>query len=76
MKKNVGKADATIREILGIILIGLGIYSRNSILLMVVLVVLGLIAIITGLVGFCSLYTLLGISTVEKKPARKGRKRR
>jgi uncharacterized membrane protein HdeD (DUF308 family) len=68
MKKNEGTADRVIRVILGIILIGLGVYFQGAwgIVAMIVLIVLGLIAIITGITGFCGLYKLLNISTTKK----------
>jgi len=68
MKKNEGTADRVIRVILGIILIGLGVYFQSSwgLVAMIVLIVLGLIALITGITGFCGLYKLCKISTIKK----------
>ena len=68
MKKNEGTVDRIIRVILGIILIGLGVYFQSTwgLVAMIVLIVLGLIAIITGITGFCGLYKLLKISTIKK----------
>ena len=69
MQKNEGTVDRVIRVILGIILIGLGVYFQSSwgMVAMIVLIVLGLVALITGIIGFCSLYKLLKISTIKKK---------
>jgi len=69
MQKNEGTADRVIRVIIGIILIGLGVYFQGSwgIVAMIVLIVLGLAALITGIIGFCSIYKLLKISTIKKK---------
>jgi hypothetical protein len=68
MKKNVGTADRIIRIIIGIILIGLGIYFQASwgLVAMIVLVVVGLIALITGIIGYCGIYALCKISTNKK----------
>lgn len=68
MKKNEGTADRVIRVVLGIILIGLGVYFQSSwgLVAMIVLIVLGLAALITGIIGFCILYKLFKISTIKK----------
>ena len=68
MKKNEGTADRVIRVILGILLIGLGVYFQSSwgMVAMIVLIVLGLIALITGITGFCGIYKVCKISTVKK----------
>jgi len=69
MERNEGTLDRVIRIILGVILIGLGIFFQSSwgMVAMIVLIVLGLIALITGIVGFCGLYKLFKISTIKKK---------
>ena len=69
MKKNEGTADRVIRVILGIILIGLGFYFQAAwgLVAMIVLIILGLAALVTGIIGFCSLYTLFKINTLNKK---------
>ena len=69
MKKNEGMTDRIIRIVLGIILIGLGIFFYNSWgwIATVILVVLGLIALITGIIGYCGLYSVCKISTLKKK---------
>ena len=68
MKKNVGTIDRIIRIILGIVLIGLGIYFQSSwgLVAMIVLVILGLIVLITGIIGYCGLYTVCKINTLKK----------
>jgi len=62
MKKNMGTTDKTIRIVIGIILIVLGVLNTAWLL-----VIIGLIPLITGLIGYCPLYTLLGISTCKVK---------
>jgi predicted transporter len=67
MQKNVGTIDPVIRVILGIILIGLGIYFQSSwgVVAMTVLIILGMAVLITGIIGFCILYKLFKISTIK-----------
>ncbi|HBG23698.1 MAG: hypothetical protein A2266_02210 [Bacteroidetes bacterium RIFOXYA12_FULL_40_10] len=67
MKKNVGSTDKWIRVIIALIIVAL--YFGNVITgtLAIVLLVVAGIFILTGFVGFCGLYTLLGINTCTKK---------
>ena len=69
MKKNEGVIDRVIRIILGVILIGLGIYFQSSWgwVATIILVILGLIALVTGIIGYCGLYFVCKISTLKKK---------
>ncbi|MEM4327038.1 MAG: DUF2892 domain-containing protein [Candidatus Diapherotrites archaeon] len=60
MQKNVGDLDKSIRIILGLLIIALGIYFQNW------LGVLGLIPLITGLINYCPAYSLLGFNTCKK----------
>lgn len=55
---NVGTLDRAIRIVLGLALISLTFVGPHSLLGLV-----GLIPLATGLVGFCPLYRLLGLST-------------
>lgn len=67
MKKNVGTTDKWLRVIIALVIIAL--YFGNVITgtLAIVLLVVAGIFILTGFVGFCGLYTLLGINTCRKK---------
>jgi uncharacterized membrane protein HdeD (DUF308 family) len=69
LKKNEGTADRVIRVILGVILIGLGIYFQSAwgMIAMIVLIIVGLIALVTGIIGYCGLYNVLKINTLKKK---------
>ena len=63
MKKNVGTADKIARLILGVVIIGLGLYFKSW------WGVIGIIPLITGLIGYCGLYSLFGINTCKiRKP--------
>ena len=55
MKINESRDDRILRVILGVVLIGLGGIGFLS--------VFGVIALVTGIVGFCPLYQVLGRST-------------
>ena len=59
MKTNVGKTDRIIRIILGLGLIYLG--TRWS----WIFILLGIIVLLTGIFGYCWLYSLLKISTCK-----------
>ena len=65
MKTNVGSIDRLIRIVLGIALIGAGFVLAPP--WNYVALVVGILAMVTGLTRFCGLYRLLGIGT--GKPA-------
>ena len=61
MKKNVGSIDAIVRIVIGLAIVGFAFTLEGSI---------GLAALVpfaTAAVGFCPLYTLLGINTCPLK---------
>jgi len=62
MKKNVGKTDAYIRYGLGVVFLVLAVILQGWYWLLLVPAVL---AIATGALGFCGLYSLFGISTCK-----------
>jgi len=65
-KKNESASDRIIRAIIGIVLLVIGIYEVGpSEVLGVILIIVGAIILITGITGFCALYSLLGISTCK-----------
>ena len=62
--KNVGQTDRIVRIGLSVLLAGAGLYFRNqSVALAVGLGVIGLVLLITALIGSCPLYLPFGIST-------------
>ena len=65
-KPNEGTTDRLVRVVLGVVLLGLAYYSLHG-TAQTVAVVAGVVALVTGLIGFCGLYKILGISTVGKK---------
>lgn len=62
MKCNVGTVDKVIRIILGLALISLVFVGPQTPWGWI-----GLIPLVTGLVGFCPLYALLGLNTCQSK---------
>ncbi|HVN33196.1 MAG TPA: DUF2892 domain-containing protein [Thermoanaerobaculaceae bacterium] len=62
MKANVGGIDRTIRIVVGIIIIALGIVFKSWWGLV------GVLVLATGLFNFCLLYIPLGISTRKTGP--------
>jgi len=61
MKKNIGSIDRTIRIVAGIAILSLVFVGPKS-----MWGLLGLLPLITGLIGWCPPYHLLGISTCGK----------
>ena len=60
MKANVGSADRVICFILGAVIIALGFYFKSW------WAVVGIVPIMTGLLNFCPVYSLIGVSTKKK----------
>ncbi len=59
MKANVGKADKVIRIILGVAIIGVGIYFKSW------WGAIGIVPILTAAISWCPLYTPFGIKTCK-----------
>lgn len=60
MKPNIGKVERIVR-----VVVGLGVLSLASVGPRTSWAYLGLLPLLTGLVGWCPPYALLGISTVR-----------
>ncbi len=69
MEKNVGVIDSNIRTILGIIFLGIGLFSQLGIGLKIGAFAVGAIALVTSFIRFCPLWKVLGISTGKKEIA-------
>lgn len=59
---NIGKTDRIIRVVAGLVLVVFGLISNN-----LIVTVIGAIPLITGIMGFCPLYSILKIDTGCKK---------
>jgi len=64
MKKNIGGIDRFIRIIVGLFLISLIFWGPKTLWGLI-----GLIPLVTALMGWCPPYALLGISTNKHKPS-------
>ena len=62
MKKNVGGIDRTLRIVLGLVLIGLAATGTVGLWGYI-----GVVPLLTGLVGWCPPYSLLGCNTCSVK---------
>lgn len=67
MKKNMGTADRVIRILVAVLFAVL--YFTNTVtgVLGIVLLVLGGVFLLTSLISFCPLYTLIGLNTCPAK---------
>ena len=64
MNKNVGQVDRWIRIIVGVVLLSLILFLSGGIRW---IGLIGLIPLITGLVGTCPIYSILKINTNKSK---------
>lgn len=66
IKQNEGSIDRIVRIIIGIALLVIG-YLFLVGTAQIITFVIGAVALLTGIVGFCGLYDLFGISTCSVK---------
>ncbi len=72
MKVNESMFDRSVRVLIGLGLVALWVFGVVTITAWaIVAVAVGAILVLTGLVGFCPLYAVLGGSTARKVPVRK-----
>lgn len=62
MKSNVGGIDKVARIVVGVVLVSIGIFGIGT-----PWTFIGIVPLLTGLVGWCPLYTILGINSCNKK---------
>jgi len=65
LQQNVGPIDRVLRVVLGAVLLTLAFAGPKT-----AWGYLGLIPLVTGMLGSCPLYSILGISTGPARPAR------
>lgn len=68
MKANVGSTDRSLRIVAGLLILSLYFFLGGEARW---LALIGLVPLVTGLAGWCPLYTLLGIRTC-RAPSRRG----
>ena len=71
MNCNVGGIERPIRIVLGILLIGVGAFAGLPAVGTGVALTLGAVALVTGAIGYCPLWTLFGINTCPTAPSAK-----
>jgi hypothetical protein len=67
MKKNVGKIDTWIRILVALVILVLYYKDIISGTVAIVLLVLGIVLLLTSLLGFCPLYTIFKINTGKRE---------
>lgn len=65
-KKNVGTQEGRMRMVLGIILLALPPMFHFPVWATVITYVLGLVALITGALGYCPAWKIFGIDTCKR----------
>lgn len=66
IKQNVGKTDRIIRMLVGVIAL-LFAQSQGEGVVRTLLSIVGFVGLLTAMVGYCGLYSILGITTDKKK---------
>lgn len=64
MAKNEGVVDRALRVALGLVILSQLFIGAQSWFALI-----GLLPLVTGLVGFCPLYKVLGVTTCPRRPA-------
>lgn len=72
MACNVGGVERPIRIVVGVIALGVGAFAGLPPVGTGVALVVGTIALVTGSIGFCPLWTLFGINTCPVTSGKKG----
>jgi hypothetical protein len=67
MTKNIGKTDKIVRIVLALFIAALDFFKVVTVEFSWVLPVVAIVLLLTALINFCPLYSLLGKSTCEIK---------
>jgi fatty acid desaturase len=67
MKKNMGNADRTIRILAAIVFAVLYFTGTITGTWGIVLLLLGVVFVLTGFIGYCPLYAVVGLNTCPTK---------
>jgi Protein of unknown function (DUF2892) len=71
MTCNVGGIERPIRIVAGILVIGVGAFATLPPIGTAIALVVGTIALVTGAIGYCPLWALLGMNTCPIETPRK-----
>ncbi len=67
MSCNVGGIERPIRIALGLVLVAIGSLAELPVAGMAIALIAGVIALVTGIIGFCPLWALVGFNTCPVK---------
>lgn len=71
MSCNVGGIERPVRIVLGVLLVGIGAFAGLPPVGTGIVLAMGTIALVTGALGFCPVWTLLGINTCPMQSSSK-----
>ena len=71
MTCNVGGIEKPIRIVVGIVLLGVGAFAGLPVEATTAALVFGTVALVTGAIGYCPLWTILGLNTCPITPSQK-----
>jgi hypothetical protein len=74
MPHNVGGVERGIRIVVGLILLGIALFHVVSGVPAIIAYVIGGIALVTALIGYCPAWSVFGINTCGAKEAKAGTK--
>ena len=60
---NVGGIERPIRILLGVLMLGIGAFANLSLLATAIVLIVGTVALVTGVIEYCPLWTMLGVNT-------------
>jgi len=65
-EKNVGGMDKNVRIVVGVLLLAAGYFLQADMLVRAVIALVGVVLGLTGIMGTCMLYSLIGVNTAKK----------
>ncbi len=67
MKKNIGTIDKVIRILIAVVVVVLYFAKVISGTLAIILLILSAVLVVTSLINFCPIWSMLGVSTRKKE---------
>lgn len=71
MTCNVGGIERPIRILLGVLLVGIGAFANLPLIGTAIVLMFGGIALVTGVIGYCPLWALMGMNTCPTQMSQK-----
>ena len=65
--KNVGSIDRIIRLFIGLFAIAMSIFVGFNSVISIIALIVGIVVLLTSLISFCPIYTLLRVDTIFAK---------